>query len=77
MENLYQKAYRLVQNYDPYNSLKVHSYHKEPTIRKENTKKCKSCKHCKKESFRAWCNEKSKTVDLLDFACCNYTKRKK
>lgn len=43
---------------------------------KENSKKCKSCKYCKKKTFSAYCTDKSRTIDLLDIACSNYMKRK-
>lgn len=42
----------------------------------ENLKKCKSCKHCKKENYRAHCSEKGFTVDLLQPACERYAKKK-
>lgn len=43
----------------------------------ENLKKCKSCKHCKKENYRAHCSERGVTVDLLQPACERYSKKKK
>lgn len=43
---------------------------------KENSKKCKSCKHCVKEKYTAYCDRTCRTIDLLDIACSNYMKRK-
>lgn len=69
----FEKAMEMARPYfDPI----VHQYRKEPKVYKGNVKKCKSCKYCQKGNYLAFCTNTSKTIDLLDFACSDYLKRK-